>query len=288
MDQFYVSLPSKGSIERFSNNTLAAFSTELHKPIELGREKYEVGLCEFQIDGYICNVVDDYHGVKIEIVTRNDDIDSELKKAFEDKAVNVVLNHPSKGFTLIQRFIVVPQDYYPTIYDYVHVINIGLRESIISKNVSLEIADAQDKNNTKLKLIIKKTDKVKSASTKAFFLKSLRSTADLEENKPTQINTIIIDAEKLLPKVDELVYIYTDIIEHQFVGSEYLQLLRVIQLPETKKRQITIRYSDIHYVGVNHSILEKIDVYIRTLLGVKVLFTKGSLTVKLHFRRIQA
>ena len=47
-NHFYVTLFSNASTDLYPNNTIARFTTELPRPIELGTsDRWEVGLCEF-------------------------------------------------------------------------------------------------------------------------------------------------------------------------------------------------------------------------------------------------
>lgn len=49
MNHFYVTLLSDSAQDLYPNNTIAAFQTQLAKPLDLGSgdDKWEVGLCEF-------------------------------------------------------------------------------------------------------------------------------------------------------------------------------------------------------------------------------------------------
>ena len=80
-------------------------------------------------------------------------------------------------------------------------------------------------------------------------------------------------------------YIYTNIIDYQYVGSGRIPLLRNIVLDYNSTRKTTwIHYDMPHYLRVNQTEIRSILIDIRDDKGNKILFDSGSITIKLHFR----
>ena len=84
-------------------------------------------------------------------------------------------------------------------------------------------------------------------------------------------------------------YIYTDMIDHQYVGDVQAPLLRVAQLPvhfNVRGYDHIIEIQKPHYVNVLKHRLTRICMYIRTVEGDLMPFQAGNLTLKVHFRKL--
>ena len=79
-------------------------------------------------------------------------------------------------------------------------------------------------------------------------------------------------------------YVYCDIIEHQFVGDKKTQLLRNISThtPESSHRYLT--FDTPHYIAVKQKVISTITINIRSDLGELIPFIHGKSLVKLHFK----
>lgn len=84
-----------------------------------------------------------------------------------------------------------------------------------------------------------------------------------------------------------IIYLYTNIIEPQIVGSYKAQLLAVI--PAAERNQLAIRYTNnpLQYFPLRYDQLESIEVHLRESNGDTIAFTSGHCVVKLHIRRKQ-
>jgi hypothetical protein len=82
-------------------------------------------------------------------------------------------------------------------------------------------------------------------------------------------------------------YVYSDIVDYQFVGNEQAPLLRVIPTGDlVKGLNFTSKIFDTpHYIPVASIYLDMIEIDIRNHLGLPIYFTSGEVVVKLHFRR---
>ena len=91
-----------------------------------------------------------------------------------------------------------------------------------------------------------------------------------------------VNVDRLMP----VIYVYCDLIERQQVGDSYVQLLRT--LPTRSGVQgdlITETFDNIHYGGVERGTFETVEIHLVDHLGINIPFRRGTVTVKLHFKR---
>lgn len=83
-------------------------------------------------------------------------------------------------------------------------------------------------------------------------------------------------------------YLYTDIIEYQYIGSQMARLLRVVTVDNKKDSLIHLSYLDPHYLTVNKNRLDSILLKLTDERGEPVKFSDSTSRViyKLHFRPI--
>ena len=81
-------------------------------------------------------------------------------------------------------------------------------------------------------------------------------------------------------------YVYTNIVEPQLVGTGYFPLLRIIHVDNSQFNSTVekIFYSP-HYLNVNVKQLAFIQIQVRTDTGTLVPFQSGKIICKLHFRK---
>jgi hypothetical protein len=83
-------------------------------------------------------------------------------------------------------------------------------------------------------------------------------------------------------------YVYSDIVEQQYVGDVMTRLLRVVQLNingNTCGRQATQIFTLPHYVPVSKSEFQEVEIHIKDDQGRCVPFSSGTSIVVLHFRK---
>jgi len=81
-------------------------------------------------------------------------------------------------------------------------------------------------------------------------------------------------------------YIYSDIIEYQYVGDTYAPLLRVIAVENNLHfgDNVDVIYNSPHYVPLMRNLLDTIEIDIRNDSGDPIYFNGGKVMIKLHFR----
>lgn len=82
-------------------------------------------------------------------------------------------------------------------------------------------------------------------------------------------------------------YVYTDIVKYQYVGDTVAPLLRNVVVPNNTLTTQNVMYDSPHYLPVNKSVIETINIRITDELGNNINFRRGKSICKLHFRPIQ-
>jgi len=101
-------------------------------------------------------------------------------------------------------------------------------------------------------------------------------------------NNIFQASTPIPPKANKLssIYVYSDIIDHQFVGDSFAPLLRTISVPNSLRYGDNINHNNIqpHYVPVCKANFDNIEIDLRSDTGEPIQFASGKVIVKLHFR----
>lgn len=84
----------------------------------------------------------------------------------------------------------------------------------------------------------------------------------------------------------DLVFIYTNIIEPEYVDNTRMRLLDILSIRSVGDDKFDqIEFSNTHYKTVDVDVLSDIEFLIATSLGVPVPFRYGPATIQLHFRK---
>ncbi|MCP4458741.1 MAG: hypothetical protein GY816_12070 [Cytophagales bacterium] len=80
-------------------------------------------------------------------------------------------------------------------------------------------------------------------------------------------------------------YVYSSIIESQFVGDVLVPLLKMVPVHNSTNDLVSIDYTNIHYVNVLSRQFDSIEISIKADTGVLFPFIAGKVVVILHFRK---
>ena len=86
----------------------------------------------------------------------------------------------------------------------------------------------------------------------------------------------------------ESIYIYSDIVENQYVGDYKVPLLRVVPVRSNFGEMDWIHYDKPHYMRLSRENINNIEINIRDSTGEFVSFESGKVIVTLVFRRISS
>lgn len=264
-DDFYLVLPSNSSLSYFPDNATTCYTTHLSRELRLTGD-WLVGLAEIQIPSTVIHIEENeaYYnfilGDEHEIPDR--DIcnfprgvyESVEQLANEINKVKDVRNHQllvpadsQKGYYMLKRTCDCPQPHYT-------------------------------KFNEKLRRIFGfETDAQRQSE---FIATSNAGLAPTVANRPASLARAIPD----------MLYVYTDVCEPYNVGDTQAALLRIVAFENTKYKfgaNIVKQFAPIHYIPLLHHSFQNIIIDIRDQHGRNILFTYGTLTVSLHFKRIR-
>jgi hypothetical protein len=282
-DGFYVYLPSNSSMTYFENNTLQRFTTRLAEPIVLTTE-YEAALCQLSFPN---NFNQDT------ILLSLDTLDE--ARLFTLRKVDQVLepqteNHlmtctkPGRRFDSLKHlaecmnseimqlrqsasedslFHETNKETFPQIlYDEVY------RRYFIKNYV---------KENVFIRMVLGKN-----------LAERFGFQGDQFPMKPTQIQDVVqgTNAVRDISKSPiQHLYVYTDLITHQFVGDIKAPLLRIVSVDSESGDETNVLFNTLHYFPLLKKNFQTIEIDIRTELGEKVPFGSfGRTVVVLHLR----
>lgn len=84
----------------------------------------------------------------------------------------------------------------------------------------------------------------------------------------------------------QTLYVYCNIVQQQFVGDAYVQLLRTVDVPdEGGGERVTHKFTNVHYANLQTGNFEAIRISITDGRGKPVDFKHDNVIVKLHFRK---
>ena len=80
-------------------------------------------------------------------------------------------------------------------------------------------------------------------------------------------------------------YIYSDIVESQYVGDTKAPLLRIVPMKITDEPYHGVDFSNVHYINLLRKSFNSVQITIKSSTGEPFPFISGRSMVKLHFRK---
>jgi len=282
-DHFYLTLPSSASMDLHPDNKVSDFTTELIFPIQLEREMYEIGLCELILDVNIENVTTDrlafviFRSAKfvktvlkitnvrgLRPVQRND-----VKFYWEEFHVKRGLykSLPDLMRYLNSRFLLSrlcgdlffqtnkgPNEEYEliTLRSVIHA-NLKDRRSFIFQRSDwfrkcIYLPDSPVDDAIRLNSVTES-----SLHNLMRYMPTIEEYLEQDVVKVEVANSIqlVCNPSELL-EIPGMAYIYTDIVEHQYVGNTKAPVLRVVHIP---REQRVLTFPSVHYLPMSKSYL---------------------------------
>ena len=250
MNNFYITLPSNSSFQYFENNTLTKYTTKLQIPIQL-EGKYEVAITDIF---YLFN-----WSYKPQ--------SSFTLKTFKDKV------EKTKDTFVIKN----------TKFENIHELIDALNNFLQRKNHSLiKFTYSSNSNKVQVNTPIDYVMEFTGDLNKDLGFKHSKIEGSMA--KPIYESSSAIKAK--FNQITNL-FVYTDIIEHQYVGDKLAPLLRVVAVKNSAEfgDYIECSFNEPHYLPVCRNNIDTILIDIRTNTGEPVHFGFGTVIVMLHFRQ---
>ncbi|VDO13141.1 unnamed protein product [Brugia timori] len=284
-NNFYVTLPSNSSLHYYPDNTLAKYTTKLHRRIILDSTDWEVALVEIQYPT-LFETITDSKDMWIQYSGKLPNGYYEMRKSIlpqgiydKEDSLAEKLNRELKDFEIkfqkdMNRFIVQ--------YNSADVENVLMSNSIgqllgfclpniLKTNEQFTLPVEASKFLISVNQVNHKHDTIKETSTE---------------------DTNMIAEAPYPPKLTHCspthMYIYTDIIEPNLVGDCIAPLLRIVKVQkQTTDTNISTSFSNPYYLPVLKREFDTIEIHLRDDEGQLIPFISGKLNVRLHFRRVQ-
>ena len=245
---FYITLPSNASMDYYSKNTACCYQIRLPRTFYL-KGKYEVGLAEIQ------------YPHTWETFTEE-----------EDYRFNIRI-----GDQIIP--IATSSGYYKDTEQLVTEINKRIREAFsdISAFENFCVTFKYHSLSRKTKFILKDGCSI-------IFNQGLADVLGFEAyHAYTESSESLYYSD--IKRGFYTLYTYCSICEPQVVGDYYVPLLRAVNITGKDGDVIMKYYNEPHYVPVNTSKFDTIEINIKDDTGRNVSFKAGKVICKLHFRQ---
>jgi hypothetical protein len=250
---FFVTLPSNASAREFPSNIISDYTTKLANPIYLDGT-WEVGLVEIL---YPNSILDDLSGeISIQTIINAD----KQTEKYSEPIIAKIGFKPGETLASLAN---------------------NIARSFHDKNVQirLEIKENRTKINFNRRTIHEIRLEPRLAAILGFsdhILPVLDMVSEIVSTSPPDVI-----------EIGEL-FVYTDIITHQFIGDTKAKVLRVVAVEtalKSSKKHFSKLYDTPHYVPLERNNIETIKINIRDKTGNTIRFANGAVIVKLHFRK---
>lgn len=278
-DEFYLTLLSNSSMGYYPNNTTTKFTTQLPKRIRLVGE-WVVGIAEIQYPCSFLAVTDldnliYYRTPSAAVADNNDgDIETLLKAAriaFKDPKAEYY--HREGGWTVVR----ISAGNYESVEDIVTAIN---QHSKLEKLLSFQYS----KVTKRLSLSIKALLSVLGFSQRLALQLGYKPDVNLVTH-PTPAHPA-----NIWVGLPSQMFVYCDLVEPQVVGDILSSLMRVVNVTADNYNYGThkdVIFSPPHYIPIMRREFENLEIDIRTDSGELMPFEFGTLSLKLHFKKIR-
>ena len=252
MSDFYLTLPSNNSMEYYTENTLAQFTSRLPNAINLSGD-WEVGLVEIQYP---------HNWFNVPTLKRH--------RTFTVRATATTdANAP-----LVRRSFYIRAGYYPHIYDLLTEIQEKTNEALSDVNNSIRLN--YDRITRKISVTFSRPCSLSLPMHIGKMIGLTRGSWDATNSNGGEVSD--------LDPVDSL-FVYCDVLEHWVVGDSQVPLLRIVPVEGRNGELLTWIYENVHYVRLQRKTFQTIEINIRDRAGINVPFEAGTLNVTLHFRQ---
>ena len=267
---YYVTLPSNGADLKSDygllNNTQTDYEIELRNPLNFSYKYYEVGLSEFS-----CQISWLMPLGKFTIIHTNNKLD------------DIELNISISDGILVTGMIEILKSRFDQIFlkNEVNLLDNHIIFNLenASNSFIIHVPDGWELKiegffATFLKYIksmyFDGNEKIIRYSTDCFTIKGVASCV-LTKNKINYINEL---------------YIYTNIIENQYVGQDMVKLLKVVTVNGFNGDNCSYIFDFPHYLSLDTNYIDIIRIYIRDSHSNKIRFhdENSKVFVKLHFK----
>ena len=246
---FYMTLPSNGSQTYFKENRITNYKIKLPSKVQLNPREYEVGLVDIT---YVCS----------------------LKTLTGNKDNAIYIDYIDRSYRA-EKTHYIPLTHYSTIDQLILAINslLNAEDAAFLYQKSINRVSINLRQGVFLSFSEKLSDILGFDGRVSFGL-------DIK-------NESFPACAKFAPDIlggRYHMFIYTDIIQPQIVGSSLVPMLRMVNITGKEGEAVSKTFMNPYYLELSRSELDIISVLICNELGEELPIDKGQVTLTLHFR----
>lgn len=248
---FYITLPSNASKNYYSNNKASNYTIRMPRTFYL-QGKYEVGLAEIQYPHTWPSVREDME--YFVCVRRYDGPEDNYRCAF------------------------IPDGYYKTV-------------QTLCDEITRRIDEREERADKCVRFKYHEVTRRVYFETEEYEVRFSKGLAEILGYRYRDVddlwyqNLAIADRKADIAHGFFSLFVYCSICEPQVVGDFYVPLLRTVAIEGQDGDHILKSYDEPHYVPVNTSKFDTIEINIKNDTGDDVAFESGKVLCKLHFRQ---
>lgn len=277
-NEFYLTLLSNSSMQYFPDNTTTKFTTQLHRRIRL-TGSWVVGLAEVQ---YPCSFLavtntDNLIYYRTTPPDESGEASSLTADQLLEDATTYFMNPSRTAYTRGGWYVLrIPAGNYENIEDIVDAIN---KHSLLDSLLKFDYSRITKRVALKLGVSVP----VLGLSPRLALQLGYMPGTNLAVNQiPTHPANVWIGLPSQM-------FIYCDIVEPQLVGDVLSPLVRIVNVTSDNYNygcHKDVIFSPTHYMPVMRKEFENLEIDIRTETGACMPFEFGTLSLKLHFKKL--
>ena len=257
-DHFFIVLPSNASMNLYPDNKISRFKVTLPSSLKLDMKKWEVGLSEIQFQHTWYNIRD---GKNV--------IYKELKNVPHDKEI-----------VTIRSKITISPGHYSSVTD--------ILTELDKNDYTKKIEQIDYQFNTlsrRTHITLPKQTKLDMNGSDIGRCLGFDENSMLDNTQSGKEKSVVSYYIASTENIYKSVYVYTDIIENQFVGNVRVPLLRVVPVTSQYGDVCCIKYDKPYFIPLNRSTVQTIEVNLKDDTGNLISFEAGKSIITLQFRR---
>ena len=296
MNDFYITLPSNVKND-FYDNTIANFKTKLATNLKLD-ESWCVGVASisytysWDIKSELAHLSFSYWLVNLHQINDESLVDIDLSDYNTIEDVIIEMNKRIEAFekSYKSKGIKFPRFQLNKFTNRVEIKPTFINNSIIFPYMSENLCkvlgfDKYSMDNYLGKKHTQYMNEWESLTTSQKF----NALPDYHTKKPNESDFTYVaeNPYNILPSFSTL-YLYCDLVKHNFVGDSFTQLIRIVEVPPKSKfrDQILFNYINIHYMPLQQTEFDTIELHLKDDLGETIPFLFGRVIVCLHFKKL--
>ena len=293
MDDFYITLPSNVKNENYEN-TIANFKTKLATTLKLD-DNWRVGIASISytkswtVEAEIASFEFVYYHLNFKSF-KSDKFKIDLSQYSDVKDIIKEINKLIDEYESSETVFKFPRFQINALTNRVEIKTTFQKNCIILPKMSDNLCKVLGFDKHTLdNYIYQKHNQYRHEWDSIPIREQFNLIPTWEPKEPNQSEYIYISENpyNILPTFSTL-YVYCDLVKHNFVGDSFTQLMRIVEVPPSSKfrDQLLFNYTNIHYMPLQVKEFDTIEINIKDDLGRTIPFLFGRTIISLHFKSL--